>query len=131
MRSRVALAFLIAVGSCLAFAAFALACSITNLALPDSAGPGDTVSYSISGIEPNATYSFTIGGQTVSGTNDSSPGDGGTFTMPNLGSQELTLTAHGTCSCPGSAETQGLYDTMTYAPPPPAAPPASGPSPGS
>jgi hypothetical protein len=121
MRSRLPVAFLIAVASCLAFTAFASACTTTNLVLDDSAGAGDTVSYSISGIEPNATYSFTIAGQTVSGTNDSSPGDSGTFTMPDLGSQELTLTAHGTCSCPESAESQGLLDSMQYLPPPPAA----------
>ena len=41
--------------------------------------------------------------------------------MPDLGSQELTLTAHGTCSCPDSAESQGLLDSMQYLPPPPAA----------
>ena len=74
MRSREPLTFLIAVVSSLAYAAPASACSITNLVLDKSAGPGDTVSYSISGIEPNSTYSFTIAGQTVSGTNDGSPG---------------------------------------------------------
>ena len=121
MRSRVPLAILIAVASCLAFAALASACSITNLVLDKSAGPGDTVSYSISGIEPNSTYSFTIGGQTVSGTNDGSPGASGTFTMPDLGSQQQTLTAQGSCSCPDSSDNPGLSASMQYLPPPPAA----------
>jgi hypothetical protein len=122
MRSRLALAFLIAVVSCLAFTASAWACPTTTLVLDDSAGPGDTVSYSIAGIVPNATYSFTIAGQTVSGTNTSSSDNGvsGTFTMPDLGSQERTLTARGTCSCPENGDNQGLLDSMQYLPPPPA-----------
>lgn len=126
MRSRLAIAFLIVFGSCLAFAASASACQIANLVLsPKTVGPGDTVYYSISGIAPTATYSFTIAGIEVSGTNDSSVGVDGSFTMPDLGSKGQTATANGTCSCPEDLNTQGLHDWLTYAPPPPAAPPAS------
>jgi hypothetical protein len=123
MRSRLPLAFLIAVASCLAFTASAWACPTTTLVLPDSAGPGDTVSYSIAGIVPNATYNFTIAGQEISGTNTSSSDNGvsGTFTMPDLGSQQLTLTAHGSCSCPDSSDNPGLTASMQYLPPPPPA----------
>jgi hypothetical protein len=91
--------------------------------LPKTAGPGDTVSYSIAGIVPNATYSFTIAGQEISGSNTSSSDNGvsGTFTMPDLGSQQLTLTAHGSCSCPDSSDNPGLSASMEYLPPPPPA----------
>jgi hypothetical protein len=124
MRSRLRLAFLIAVASSLVFVASASACQITNLVLDQSAGPGDTVSYSISGIEPGASYSFTIAGLTVSGTNTSGNGGvGGTFTMPDLGSQQQTLTAYGQCSCPDGPP-PGLVASMQYLPAPPAAPPA-------
>jgi hypothetical protein len=131
MRSRLAFASLIAVASCLAFTASAWACPTTTLVLEDSAGPGDTVSYSIAGIVPNATYSFIIAGQEISGTNTSSSDNGvrGTFTMPDLGNQQLTLTAHGSCSCPDSSDNPGLQASMQYLPP--AAPPASGSSQGS
>jgi hypothetical protein len=133
MRLRVPLAFLVTVASCLAFTPSAWACPTTTLALDQSAGPGDTVSYSIAGIVPGATYSFTIAGQEISGKNTSSTDNGvsGTFTMPDLGSQALTLTANGSCSCPDSADNPGLHGEMQYLPPPPAAPPSSGPSQGS
>ncbi|HEY6654467.1 MAG TPA: hypothetical protein VI028_10100 [Solirubrobacterales bacterium] len=124
MRSRLPLAFLIAVASCLAFTASAWACPTTTLVFtPKTAGPGDTVSYSIAGIVPNATYSFTIAGREISGTNTSSSDNGvsGTFTMPDLGSQQLTLTAHGSCSCPDSSDNPGLSASMEYLPPPPPA----------
>jgi hypothetical protein len=124
IRSRLGLAFLIAVASCLVFTASSSACQIANLQLDDSAGPGDTVSYSISGIEPTSSYSFTIAGKEISGTNTTgNPGVSGTFTMPDLGSQQLTLTAHGTCTCPQDANSQNLVDSMQYLPPPP--PPAA------
>src|SRR5262245_10134910 len=111
MRSLLGLAFLIMVGSCLAFAVAASACPTSSLVLsPKTAGPGDTVSYSISGIDPNATYSFTIAGLTVSGINDSTPGVDGTFTMPDLGSQQRTLTAQGECTCPGDVAPTPLTD---------------------
>jgi hypothetical protein len=126
MRTRLGLAFLIAIASCLAFTASASACPTSHLVLsPKTVGPGDTVSYSISGIDPNATYSFTIAGLTVSGTNDNSPGDSGTFTMPDLGSQEQTLTAQGECTCPGDVTPTPLSDYLTYVPPAPAQPPAT------
>lgn len=128
MRSRLGLVFLIAIVSCLAFTATASACPTAHLVLsPKTAGPGDTVSYSISGIDPNTTYSFTIAGITVSGTNDSSPGDSGTFTMPDLGSQEQVLTAQGQCTCPGDVTPTPLSDDLTYVPPTPASPPATTP----
>jgi hypothetical protein len=132
MRSRLPLAFLISVASCLAFTASAWACPTTTLVFtPKTAGPGDTVSYSIAGIVPNATYSFTIAGREISGTNTSSSDNGvsGTFTMPDLGSQQLTLTAHGSCSCPDSSDNPGLSASMEYLPPPP--PASSGPPQGS
>jgi hypothetical protein len=123
MRSRLGLGFLIVVTSCLAFTATASACQDVHLVLPDSAGPGDTVSYSIAGISNGATYSFTIAGKEISGANTSSDpavnGVSGTFTMPNLGSQQLTLTANGTCSCPEDANPQNINASMQYVPPPP------------
>lgn len=132
MRSRLAVAFVIVAGACLTFSASASACQIANLVLsPRTAGPGDTVTYSISGIAPNATYSFTIGGMEVPGTNDSSVGVDGTFAMPDLGSQERMVDANGTCSCPEDANSMVLHDSITYLPPPPAAPPATGSSQGS
>jgi hypothetical protein len=134
MRSRLAIAFLIVVSACLTFSATASACQDVNLVLPDRAGPGDTVPYSIAGISPGATYSFTIADQQVSGSNSSTDLNGvsGTFTMPDLGSKELTLTANGTCSCPEDANPQNINDSMQYVPPAPAAapaPPASASSP--
>src|SRR5262249_11522647 len=118
MRSRVALAFLTAAAACLAFAATASACQNVNLWLPGSAGPGDTVPYSISGISPGTTYSFVIGGKEVSGANTSTNLNGvsGTFTMPDLGSEQLTLTANGTCSCPEDANPQDISRPMLYIP---------------
>src|SRR5262245_16738143 len=90
MRSRLATAFLIVVGACLTFSATAAACQDVHLVLPDSAGPGDTVSYSIAGISPGATYSFTIAGEEIRGSNTSATLNGvsDTFTMPDLGSEE-------------------------------------------
>jgi hypothetical protein len=133
MRSRLPLAFLIAVAACLAFTATASACQDVHLALDRSAGPGDTVSYSIAGISPKATYSFSIAEKEISGTNSSTNLNGvsGTFTMPDLGSQQLTLTAAGTCSCPEDADPQPIGGSMQYVPPAPPAPPASGSSNGS
>jgi hypothetical protein len=122
MRRRLVLGLLLGVVCSLLGAASASACAIANLRLDPSAGPGDTVSYSISGIEPSATYSFTIAGLTVSGTNTNSyPGVSGTFTMPDLGSEEQTLTADGECSCPDGSESPGLIAHMQYLPPPPVA----------
>jgi hypothetical protein len=124
MRKRFALGLLLGVACSLVGAASASACAIANLWLPDSAGPGDTVPYSISGIEPTASYSFTIAGQTVSGTNTSSnPAVDGTFTMPDLGSQAQTLTAYGQCTCPDGSDQPGLIRSMQYLPPPPPPPP--------
>jgi hypothetical protein len=128
MRTRLALGFLIVVGACLTFSATASACQDVNLWLPDGAGPGDTVPYSISGISHGGTYSFTIAGVPVSGANDSTDpdvnGDSGTFTMPNLGTKELTLTASGTCSCPEDQNPQNIGRSMKYIPAPPATAPA-------
>lgn len=119
MRRRLGLGLLAGVAASLLFVASASACQIANLVLPSSAGPGDNVSYSISGIEPNATYSFTIAGTTVSGTNTTgNNGVSGTFTMPDLGSQAQTLTADGQCSCPDGPPA-GLVAHMQYLPPPP------------
>lgn len=122
MRTRLGLAFLVAIASCLAFTGSASACQIANLVLQDSAGPGDTVSYSISGIAPTATYSFDIAGLEVSGANTSSTDNGvsGTFVMPDLGTRQLTLSANGTCSCPEEVGAQPLHDSMLYVPPIPA-----------
>ena len=89
MRSRLALTFAIVVGACLTFSATASACQDVNLWLPDGAGPGDTVPYSISGISHGGTYSFTIAGVPVSGANDSTDpnvnGDSGTSRCPTSG----------------------------------------------
>src|SRR4051794_20663551 len=134
MRSRLALAFLIAAGSCLAFTASASACPTANLVLsPETgAGPGDTVSWSLSGIVPGADYSISFAGQKISGQNDTSfNGVNGTFTMPDLGSEQLTVDADGTCTCPEDASAQLIHDSIPYLPPTPAAPPGTGSSHGS
>jgi|SRR5829696_355577 len=131
MRSRLALAFLIAVAACLAFTASASACPSTILVLsPKTAGSGETVYYSIKGIVPGASYSFTVAGKEISGSNTSSSDNGvsGTFTMPDLGSQEQTLTADGTCSCPDGGDNPGLHDWMTYQVPSPVKAPATQPA---
>ena len=122
MRRRFGLSMLLGFVLSLLVAAPASACAIANLRLDPSAGPGDTVSYSISGIEPGASYSFTIAGITVSGTNAGGDnGVSGTFTMPDLGSQPQTLTADGQCNCPDGSESPGLIASMRYLQPPPAA----------
>src|SRR4051812_20966 len=123
MRSRVALAFLVAAGSCLAFTATASACQAVHLPLDPSAGPGDTVSSSIPGIPPKAPSSFPIPGNQTTGpkTSTNLNGVSGTFIMPDLGSQQQTLTATGTCSCPEDANPQNIDGSMQYLPPPPPA----------
>src|SRR5690242_7704173 len=93
MRVRIAMGLLVASLFVLAFVGSASACDTAHLALPPSAGPGDTVSFSISSIEPGATYTLQIAGVEVSGTNDTPyNGVSGTFTMPDLGSSVLTVT---------------------------------------
>src|SRR5262249_29462952 len=120
MRNRFVLGLVLGVICPLLGAASASACQIANLVLDPRPGPGDTVSYSISGIEPNATYGFTIAGTNVSGTNTTANnGVSGTFTMPDLGSQPQTLTADGQCSCPDGPPA-GLVAHMQYVPPAPA-----------
>src|SRR5262245_4263903 len=128
MRSRVALGFLIAVVGCIAFTASASACPVAHLVLsPDAARQGDTVSWSLSGIVKGTTYSISVAGQEINGTNETDfDGVSGTFTMPDLGSQQMTVTAHGTCTCPEDAQAQLIEDSMEYLPLPPAAPSPSG-----
>jgi hypothetical protein len=134
MRSRLALAFLIAAGSCLAFTASASACPTANLVLSPGtgAGPGDTVAWSLSGIVPGADYTIGFAGQNVSGKNDTSfNGVSGTFTMPDLGSEQRMVDANGTCTCPEDASAQLIHDSIPYLPPAPAVPPGTGSSHGS
>ena len=60
---------------------------------PGSAGPGDPISFSISGVQPGAAYTVRIEGQqAASGVNDSSyNGVNGSFPMPDFGDQAKTV----------------------------------------
>jgi hypothetical protein len=132
MRIRVALGFLIGLLALFPLAGSASACATASLRLDPSAGPGDTVSFSISGIEPGATYTLSLGGHEVaSGTNNTpSNGVSGTFTMPNLGTQPVTVTGFGHTFHAADSDAQDPVSSMAYEPPAPSstsAPAASAP----
>jgi hypothetical protein len=129
MRVRIAFGLLVLSLSVFSFVGSASACNLAHLTLPPSAGPGDTVSFSISSIEPGATYDLRIAGVEVSGTNDTPyNGVSGTFTMPDLGSTSLTVTGFAHTHHAADGDDQDPSSSMTYQP---AAPeqPATAPTP--
>jgi hypothetical protein len=132
MRIRVALGFLIGLLALFPLAGSASACATASLRLDPSAGPGDTVSFSISGIEPGATYTLSLGGHEVASGTNNTPYNGvsGTFTMPNLGTQPVTVTGFGHTFHAADSDAQDPVSSMAYEPPAPpstSAPAASAP----
>jgi hypothetical protein len=121
MRIRVAFGFLIGLLALFTLAGSASACATASLRLDPSAGPGDTVSFSISGIEPGATYTLNLGGQEVASGTNNTPYNGvsGTFTMPNLGTQPVTVTGFGHTFHAADSDAQDPASSMAYAPPAP------------
>jgi hypothetical protein len=119
MRRTVALGVLFGVLASLLLTSSASACATASLTLPSSAGPGDTVWFSISGIEPGATYSLELNGREVaSGTNDTAyNGVSGTFTMPDFGTQSLTVTGIGHTFHAADNDSQDPSKSMAYVPP--------------
>jgi hypothetical protein len=133
MRIWVAFGFLIGLLALFPLAGSASACATASLRLDPSAGPGDTVSFSISGIEPGATYTLNLAGhQVASGTNNAPyNGVSGTFTMPNLGTQPVTVTGFGHTFHAADSDAQDPVSSMAYEPPAPSStssPAASAPS---
>jgi hypothetical protein len=132
MRIRVAFGFLIGLLALFPLAGSASACATASLRLDPSAGPGDTVSFSISGIEPGATYTLSLGGHEVASGTNNTPYNGvsGTFTMPNLGTQPVTVTGFGHTFHAADSDAQDPVSSMAYEPPAPpstSAPAASAP----
>jgi len=128
MRIRVAFGFLIGLLALFPLAGSASACATASLRLDPSAGPGDTVSFSISGIEPGATYTLNLGGHEVASGTNNTPYNGvsGTFTMPNLGTQPVTVTGFGHTFHAADSDAQDPVSSMAYEPPAP--PSASAPT---
>ena len=126
MRIRLAVGVLISLVALLSLAGSASACATASLRLSPSAGPGDPVSFSISGIEPGATYSLSLDGRVVaSGTNDTPyNGVSGTFTMPDFGSRSLTVTGFGHTFHAADSDSQDPVSSMVYEPPAPPSTPA-------
>jgi hypothetical protein len=132
MRIRVAFGFLIGLLALFPLAGSASACATASLRLDPSAGPGDTVSFSISGIEPGATYTLNLGGHEVASGANNTPYNGvsGTFTMPNLGTQPVTVTGFGHTFHAADSDAHDPVSSMAYEPPAPSstsAPAASAP----
>lgn len=125
MRLRIGLGVMAATLTLWVFAGSASACLNADLTTSPSAGPGDPVSFSISGIEPGANYTVTFQGQTVaSGTNaTNNNGVSGTFSMPDLGSQEQTTYAEADTVHPEDGDSFHLTSSIEYLPPAPAAAP--------
>ncbi|HSD23842.1 MAG TPA: hypothetical protein VLB79_05875 [Solirubrobacterales bacterium] len=130
MHRRLRLGVLISIVALLSFAASASACATASLTFsPSSGGPGDTVSFSISGIEPGATYSIELDGRTVaSGTNQTNfNGVSGTFTMPDFGGEAVTVTGFGKTFHAADNDSQDPSRSLEYVPPKPVTPPAATP----
>jgi hypothetical protein len=125
MRLRIGLGVTTAIAALWLFAGSAWACLTADLTTSPSAGPGDPVSFGISGIEPGAHYTVTFQGQTVaSGTNTTNNnGVSGSFSMPDLGSQEQTTYAEADTIHPEDGESFHLTSSIEYLPPAPAAAP--------
>jgi hypothetical protein len=130
MRKRVGLGILISAVALFALVSSASACATASLTFsPSSAGPGDPVSFSISGIEPGATYSIELNGRTVaSGTNQTNfNGVSGTFTMPDFGGEAVTVTGFGHTFHAADNDSQDPSRSLEYVPPKPVTPPAAAP----
>jgi hypothetical protein len=125
MRWRFGLGVIAAMAALWLFAGTSWACLTADLTTSPSAGPGDPVSFGISGIEPGAHYTVTFQGRTVaSGTNTTNNnGVSGSFSMPDLGSQEQTTYAEADTIHPEDGESFHLTSSIEYLPPAPAAAP--------
>jgi hypothetical protein len=63
------------------------ACNLPMITVsPDTAGPGEPVTWKIGDIEAGAAYTVTVAGQVVADGEASASPPSGTFSMPNLGS---------------------------------------------
>jgi hypothetical protein len=111
----------------------ARACNLPKIAVsPPSAGPGEPVTWKIGDIEPRATYTVTVAGQSVAeGQTGASP-PSGSFSMPDLGSTPrsvfVEMEVRHTEASPTHEEGNNGWrnsDTVIYQPPspPPHAPP--------
>ena len=125
MRIRVALGLTVVTATVLFLVGPAWGCLGEDLTTSPSAGPGDPVSFSISGIQPGAHYSVTFEGRGVaSGTNTSSNnGVSGSFSMPDLGSSPRTVYAYADTVHPDDGDSFHLSSAIEYQPP---AAPSSG-----
>lgn len=131
MRARLVIGGL---GAALAISALsaghAWACAEPKLATGGTFGPGDTVGYSISGIEPGASYTLTAPDGSVLDSGTASGSVSGSFTMPDLGSEATTMNVHmeadhnatGTSHPDGGARYTSDA-TVGYEPPAPPPPP--------
>lgn len=125
MRLRVGLGIVISAVALFAVVSSASACATASLTFsPTSAGPGDTVSFSLSGIEPGATYRIELNGRTVaSGTNQTNfNGVSGTFTMPDFGGEPATVTGFGHTFHAADSDSQDPSNSLGYVPPKPVKP---------
>ena len=119
MRIRIAFGIVIAAAASLSLVAAASACLTADLNVSPSAGPDDPVSFSISGIEPGATYNLSVEGQQVaSGVNNTNNnGVSGSFSMPDLGSQAQTVYAYADTFHAADGDSFRLSKPISYEPP--------------
>lgn len=130
MRRRVGLGILFSTVALFAAVSSASACATASLTFsPSHAGPGDPVSFSISGIEPGATYRIELNGQTVaSGTNETNlNGVSGTFTMPDFGDEPVTVTGFAHAFHAADNDTQDPSRSLDYVPTKPVTQPTPAP----
>ena len=122
MRLRVFLAVMATASvSLIVLPAASQACNYPTLHPSSPAGPGDTVSYTVGNLDPGATYDIVVAGQAVV-SGGSSPG--GSFTMPDLGSEPQSVPAQLTVYHDDLAErySEPVPPKIAYQPPQP--PPA-------
>ena len=99
MRIRLAFGAVFLAVSALAIVGVAQACDLLGgsvsgvggSANPAVAGPNDPVTYDISGMETGATYRVTFRGQTIAEGVSDGGGTNGSFSMPDLGNQPMTV----------------------------------------
>lgn len=99
------------------------ACNYPTLHPSSSAGPGDTVSYTVGNLDPGATYDIVVAGRAVV-SGGSSPS--GSFTMPDLGSEPQSVPAQLTVhhdDLGGESYTEPVPPKIAYQPPPSSPPP--------
>lgn len=123
MRLRVFLAVAVAaLVSLIVLPAASQACNYPTLHPSSSAGPGDTVSYTVGNLDPGATYDIVVAGRAVV-SGGSSPS--GSFTMPDLGSEPQSVPAQLTVYHDDLAETytEPVPPRIAYQPPPSSPPP--------